>query len=212
LAVAERRSAGAQECRTLGSNVSLRRRRARERSNPGFLPVLTRREAVAAGGLWHAVDAGSEGVPIEKDAIRLCETSPEDLDACRTDHLVRVFRQISAVPEHAKVLRGRVFLVFPSYDDDPRPNWQIPSIRRFIQDLQRQLPHFVYYLHPDPTVGHVTMYLLCLVNVSDGGIDPGDIGTAVSAIAIALEGFCVSIDDTPDAIIRSLHQEVLHLL
>ena len=142
---------------------------------------------------------------MEKQDLRLLETSAEDLEACRTDNLVRIFHEISAVPKYAKELRGRVFLAFPSYDDDPRPNWQIPSIRRFVRDLQSRLPHFAYFLLPDVAVGHITMYLLCLVDVGDdGSIRPDNVGKVVSAIVTALEGFCESIADRSDMVVRSL--------
>jgi hypothetical protein len=143
---------------------------------------------------------------VEKNAIRLLETSPDDLEACRTANLVRIFREISTVPEHAKELRGRVFLAFPSYDHDPRPNWQIPSIRHFIQEVQRELPHFAYFLIPDIALGHVTMYLLCLANVGiDGRTRRSDLATVTSAIVTAVEGFCESIADAPEDVVRSLY-------
>lgn len=143
---------------------------------------------------------------MEKHALRLLETSPEDLEACKTENLVRIFREVSAVPKHAKELRGRIFLAFPSYDDDPRPNWQIPSVRLFVRDLQRRLPHFAYFLVPDVAVGHVTMYLLCLVDVGDdASIRPDNVGMVLSDIVTALEGFCESIADRSDAVVRSLY-------
>jgi hypothetical protein len=60
---------------------------------------------------------------MDPNAIRIVNTLAKDLDAVNVVHLVRVFGQISKEPRDAKALRGKVFLGFPSDDNDHRSDW-----------------------------------------------------------------------------------------
>ena len=102
------------------------------------------------------------------DGIRVLNTSGDDLEACNTRHLVRLFGGISSAPDKAMLLRGKVSLGFPSVESDPRPNWSIPVVRQFVRSLNGQLPHFPYFLIDDRSAGQIMFYLLCLVDVHPG--------------------------------------------
>src|SRR4051812_36869425 len=108
-----------------------------------------------------------------KPAIRVVNIPPDDLLRANVEHVVRVFGTISEVPGRAKALQGLVFLGFPSVDDDPRPNWAIPEVRRFIERLDAEMPYFPYFLTGEVPFGCLRVYMYCLVDVSvNGAVQP----------------------------------------
>jgi hypothetical protein len=54
-------------------------------------------------------------------------------------------------------------LAFPCFDADPRPNWQILEVRRFLQTLFEARPHLLYYLVCDPKLGQANMVMMALL-------------------------------------------------
>lgn len=143
---------------------------------------------------------------MDRDTIRIVETLPEDLEAGNTQHVVRVFGQISQRPGDARQLRGRVFLGFPSYDDDPRPNWRIPAIRTFVRRLHDQLPHFPYFLIPDVALEAPLVYMLCLVDVrEDGAFVPAALIQTVERVEGDVREFCDRIADDPESVVNGLY-------
>lgn len=100
--------------------------------------------------------------------IRSLEVSETLLKACDVGPIVRSFaRAEREQPGRVPELRGTTLLMFPCLDSDVRANYLIPEVRSFIQELYRQLPHFFYYLHPEPALGAVGMHSLCLMAMSD---------------------------------------------
>ncbi len=144
---------------------------------------------------------------MNQDAIRMCNTSADDLEICNVGHFMRIFGELSKTPRDAKQFRSKVILGFPSYDQDPRPNHQIPAIRRFVRSLDEKLPHFLYFLVGDPTFGHIQFYLLCLLDL--GGEGESTV-SAKSFYALLrrkesdLRRFCDVVADDPDSVVKNL--------
>ena len=123
---------------------------------------------------------------------------PEDVVRCNVDHIVRLFGEIGQLPEKAKALRGLVFLGFPSFENDPRPNWLIPEIRQYIQKLDSKIPHFCYFLTSEVPAGFLRAYMYCLLDINLEGSIPQAIWGLVQRLEKDVRGFCNIIGDLPD--------------
>ncbi|HEX8218673.1 MAG TPA: hypothetical protein VF914_05605, partial [Chloroflexia bacterium] len=77
----------------------------------------------------------------------------EDVVNCDVSNAARVFTEVSGIPKVAKQVRASCALTFPLYDSDTRESFQIPEIRCFVQELDRRIPHFLYFLDPKPELG-----------------------------------------------------------
>lgn len=139
---------------------------------------------------------------MEPDAIRFLEVQHDDIQQANVSTFVRIFSDIAQRSDDAKQLRGKCVIVLPSYDSDPRANWAIPEIRKFIQALDREMPHFAYFLFGDPTAEHLFFYLLCLVPIRDEATGPSyltmDLVSAAVERAEHVARFCQQIDDDVD--------------
>jgi hypothetical protein len=142
---------------------------------------------------------------MDKPAIRIVNTSADDLARCSVEHVVRVFGQISQVPWQAKTLRGLVFLGFPSLETDPRPNWLVPEVRQFIRKLDSAMPHFCYFLTGEVPFGCLRIYVYCLLEVrQDGSIQPRAFVSLVQRLEQDVRGFCDRIADRPEPVIERI--------
>lgn len=100
--------------------------------------------------------------------VRELQIADADLRSCDVSRVVKSFNraereQISRLPE----LRSSFLIMFPSLDADDRHNYLIPEVRCFIRKLYDAIPHFFYYLHPEPALGAVGMHTLCLLELAD---------------------------------------------
>jgi hypothetical protein len=160
------------------------------------------------------------GRTMDADAIRILEVPNEDIHQANVSNFVRVFAEIAQNPHNAKQLRGKIVVGFAIYDSDPRPNWAIPEIRAFIQALDREFPHFSYFLFGDPATEHLLFYLLCLTPLDVGADGPGY--HADNLLYVAAErmekvaSFCERIGDEQELatnpILLNLPVEVLRLV
>jgi hypothetical protein len=142
---------------------------------------------------------------MDKPAIRIVNTSAEDLASCNVEHVVRVFGEISQLPGKAKVLRGLVFLGFPSVETDTRPNWHIPEVRQFIRKLDSEIPHFCYFLTGDVPFGFLRVYMYCLLDVKpDGSLQSQAFEALVRRLEKDVRGFCDKIADRPEPVIERI--------
>jgi hypothetical protein len=142
---------------------------------------------------------------MDEPAIRIVNTSADDLARCNVEHLVRVFGEISKSPAKAKALRGLVFLGFPSAETNSRPHWQIPEVRQFIRKLDREMPHFIYFLTGDVPFGFLRTYMYCLIDADpDGSIRPQAFQALIRRLERDVRGFCDRIADRPDPVIERI--------
>ena len=142
---------------------------------------------------------------MNKPAMRIVNTSAEDLKNCNVEHIVRVFGQISQQPGSAKSLRGLVFLGFPSVETDQRPNWFIEDVRCFIRKLDNEMPHFCYFLTSDPPFGFLRTYLYCLLDIDPNGmVNPQSFEPLIRRLEQDIRGFCDRIADRPEPVIEKI--------
>lgn len=152
---------------------------------------------------------------MDKPAIRIVNTSADDLARCNVEHVVRVFGEISQLPGKAKLLRGLVFLRFPSVETDPRPNWLIPEVRQFVRKVDSEMPHFCYFLTGDVPFGFLRAYMFCLLDLKpDGSVQPQAFDPLVRRLEKDVRGFCDRIADRPepviDRIMMNLPARIVH--
>jgi hypothetical protein len=142
---------------------------------------------------------------MDKPTIRIVDTSAHDLAHCNVEHLVRVFGKISQLPGKAKLLRGLVFLGFPSVEDDPRLSWAIPEVRQFVRKLDGEMPHFCYFLTGEVPFGFLRTYMLCLLDINpDGSVQPQAFDPLVRRLEKDVRAFCDTIADRPDPVIERI--------
>lgn len=138
-------------------------------------------------------------------AIRIVNTSADDLQRCNVEHIVRVFGGISQVPGKAKALRGLVFLGFPSVEKDARPNWQIPEVRSFVRTLDAQMPHFCYFLTGNAPFGFLRAYMYCLLDPGpDGAVQSTAFQSLIQRLERDVRAFCDRIADRPETVIQQI--------
>jgi tetratricopeptide (TPR) repeat protein len=134
---------------------------------------------------------------MDTDAIRMLETSDEDVAEGSAKHVIRLLTDLADRPDQAKQLRGKIVLAFSTYDSDPRPNYLIPEIRRFIRSADEGLPHLPYFLLGDPAAGHLEFYLLCLIEprTPEGGLLAIDLMEVIERKIAEVTRFCHRIGD-----------------
>jgi len=143
----------------------------------------------------------------DKGRMTILNISDEDVRGGNVAHLVNLLTEISSTPKDAKRLRGRLVLGFPSFDADPRPNYQIPEIRAFMRALDAGVPHAPYFFVQDPSLGFIQLYLLALTDgVADGSgaIMPADYLATLTAKARTIREFCHRIFDEPEDTVEGL--------
>lgn len=84
--------------------------------------------------------------PLLPDAIRELQIEESDLLSCNVATFERLFSPMTLPSSMAKQMRGSVVLSSAWCDRDPRPNWQIPEWRAFVEQLFKELPHFSYFM------------------------------------------------------------------
>ena len=73
----------------------------------------------------------------------------ELLEARDTDMIEGVIREYETDPELVRHFKGRLALDFPD-GSEREPIWLDPHIRAWGRQLYERVPHFLYYLFPDP--------------------------------------------------------------
>lgn len=138
---------------------------------------------------------------MESGEVRILAIQKNNLNEDMARHLAKLFSGIARNPAKAREARGRFVLEFPDYDSDPRPNYAIPEIRRFVRTLDGDCQYAAYFLYGDPSISHIQFYLLCLVdpqNNERGQYNLRDL------IAVAMErckhvvAFCHQIGEDED--------------
>ncbi len=132
---------------------------------------------------------------------RIIDIPQDAVLAADVSSLVRVFSQIAAQPDDAKHVRGTIFVGFPFYEDDPRPNWAISEIRQYSSKAGRGASLLPVFLARDPALGHVLMYLLCLIPIADleaRRYSSLELMQAVKRKRAAVADFCDRIQDDAD--------------
>lgn len=94
--------------------------------------------------------------------FRYVEISNAQLVATDVSEVQSLFGSALSL-QSAREMCGSVSLQFPGLKHDPRPLETITPVRSFIQALDKAIPYFPVFLHPDPILGEVLSYVLCLL-------------------------------------------------
>ena len=90
----------------------------------------------------------------KKYLLLLMRTHVEALDLSPVLDLLNRPTITQANPRH---LIGCLSLFIDGYDDDPRELHEVEAVRAFFRELERQVPHILFYLSPD----HGSVNLFC---------------------------------------------------
>jgi hypothetical protein len=99
----------------------------------------------------------------------LMEVSGAEICAATGSNLGKIFRELSADASQARENRGRYALSFSDYGMRDAPVYAAPAVREFCAALDRGCRHAVYFLHQEPTIGSIRIYLLGLAPVTKNG-------------------------------------------
>lgn len=113
-----------------------------------------------------------------------------------------VIRKVGA--DAVRGLRGKVLLTY-DVDDDPRPIWRIPAVRRFTRRLHEAVPHLPYFLSLVPDFAQWLVMFAPLADVSaltDTSADFRNppLRKAFLTSLDAMRAFAVEAGDDPDAV------------
>jgi hypothetical protein len=117
-----------------------------------------------------------------------------ELNSCDISAINRNFGR-SIEPKMAKAVYGRICLIFPKYDKDPREVWEIEDVRNWFRKVMETVPHFPFFMVPDAAAGQLSMYLLSILQIQrdqSGQVmfDPHEAEQELSRIDRALVDFC----------------------
>jgi hypothetical protein len=120
--------------------------------------------------------------------------SDEELRDCDVSAIERNFGK-GIQPKIAKGAYGRICLVFPKYDKDPREVWEIEDVRNWFRRVAEHVPHFPFFLVPHEKAGQLSMYLFSIIRIQrdQSGqitIDLNEAAKELQGIDRALEDFC----------------------
>lgn len=144
--------------------------------------------------------------------IGIFAVDPGDLAKGDVFPLVRLFRvdEKRIDKDLTRGLRGKIIMTFP-VDDDPRPVWQIPSVRTHQQKLFAQVPYFPYYLDPNPPIGMFLTFFAPLADLSavnKDGVNLGDPSVVDKVVASmkAVARLAELVGESPAEVCRSILQ------
>jgi hypothetical protein len=124
----------------------------------------------------------------------MLQITDEQLSGCDVTNLERNFGR-SLEPKLAKAAYGRIFLVFPKYDKDPREVWEIDDVRKWMRKLADRVPHFPFFLVPHEKALQMTMWVLSIIRIEPEKsgqmkIDLNEAAKELQRVDRALEDFC----------------------
>jgi hypothetical protein len=92
--------------------------------------------------------------------------SRQDVEASDVNPTLEVLNRLLQDRETVVRFRGRLDLGFHGYDDDPRELYEIDEVRRFVAELDRKFPFWLYFLNLYNWT--LTLILLSLCRYSRG--------------------------------------------
>jgi hypothetical protein len=144
--------------------------------------------------------------------VALLEIYDPRLDSKDFAGIAHIFDQM-AIPKRAKRLRTNTAVAFMSYEDDPREDFIIDEIRRFVQALDQKFPYVLYCLIPE----QIFFWIACLLPLSPVHRQESQIGIEIEAEPlaellvnriVAIEALCERILDDERPIIEKILKEM----
>jgi hypothetical protein len=125
-----------------------------------------------------------------------------------------VLRQLAGNPEKAISACGRISLIIDGYDTDPRELFEIPEVRRYIQQMDALWPYWFFFLsQADDSIKVVESCLCDSIEVVPGvtSIDTEQLNNCLTRHFSALNHYCESLN-LPESKIEEISEGVISLI
>lgn len=104
-------------------------------------------------------------------------------------------------PKSARKLKGCLIFGVRGYEDDPRDLWEIPDVRAWMQELDKQFPYWFYFmdLGQNSTLAFVAFSLCKFANVPSGKhIPPQELQQFLISHFGAMNGLTKKLGETQE--------------
>jgi len=140
--------------------------------------------------------------------------SREQILAMDLQEPLTVLRQLAGNPEKAVSACGRISLVIDGYNTDSRELFEIPEVRRYIQQLDAMWPYWFFYLSQvDDSIKVIESCLCDSIEVVPGvtSIDTEQLNDCLTRHFSALNSYCEAIN-LPESKIQEISEGIISLI
>jgi hypothetical protein len=123
-------------------------------------------------------------------------------------------RRLAENPEIAISACGRLSLVFDGYNNDSRELFEIPEVRRYIQQLDALWPHWFFFLsQADDSIKVIETCLCDTIEVVPGvtSIDTEQLCKCLDRHFSALNNYCEELN-LPESKIQEISEGIISLI
>ena len=127
---------------------------------------------------------------------------------------LQVLRQLAGNPEKAITACGRVSVVIDGFNADPRELFEIPEVRRYIQQLDALWPYWFFFLsQADDSIKVIESCLCDSIEVVPGvtSIDTEQLNDCLTRHFSALNSYCEAIN-LPESKIQEISEGIISLI
>jgi hypothetical protein len=125
-----------------------------------------------------------------------------------------VLRQLAGNPEKAIAACGRLSVVIDGYNADPRELFEIPEVRRYIQQMDAMWPYWFFFLsQADDSIKVIESCLCDSIEVIPGvtSVDIEQLNHCLTRHFSALNSYCESLN-LPESWIEEISEGVISLI
>lgn len=140
--------------------------------------------------------------------------SREQILAMDLQEPLTVLRQLAGNPEKAVSACGRISLVIDGYNTDSRELFEIPEVRRYIQQLDAMWPYWFFFLSQvDDSIKVIESCLCDSIEVVPGvtSIDTEQLNDCLTRHFSALNSYCEAIN-LPESKIQEISEGIISLI
>jgi len=87
----------------------------------------------------------------------------EDVERCAVKRVLRFIGEEAEARGGISKIQGKISFSISGYDTDPRELWEIPEVKAYFVELDRKLPHFLYYIANEANGSMVRVFLKMFV-------------------------------------------------
>ncbi len=140
--------------------------------------------------------------------------SREQIMAMDLQEPLQVLRQLAGNPEKAVAACGRISVVIDGYNADSRELFEIPEVRRYIQQLDALWPYWFFFLsQADDSIKVIESCLCDTIEVVPGvtSIDTQQLCDCLDRHFSALNSYCEAIN-LPESKIQEISEGIISLI
>jgi hypothetical protein len=127
---------------------------------------------------------------------------------------LQVLRQLAGNPEKAVAACGRISVIIDGYNADSRELFEIPEVRRYIQQLDALWPYWFFFLsQADDSIKVIESCLCDSIEVVPGvtSIDTEQLNECLTRHFSALNSYCEAIN-LPESKIQEISEGIISLI